>query len=269
MSAGLSPWALREAVLRHPLAWRILGADARADLREKNVAESLAALELWDRSLPKGPHTDRFFEVWLNGCEPPALAATVAARASDLLTLPRLSWWGWHDRPGAQNDLREAFARLAPLVPINEDALAHVRSWIGMKRSQGAAGALSEGARLRWLCLDALSSFHRPGLDSDACWQLVEGWARGLSLSVLSGDERHLFLAWLIPRLEGDDAVRVARLASWLVREGLTEPDRVTGWACELARFVDVGLGMIGRRERLTSALRVEWKAALRDARGP
>lgn len=265
--AGGMPWALRKQVLRNPGAWRILGADVRIELREKNVAESLAALETWDRLLPKGAHSDRFFEVWLNSCESPALAATVAARAADLRTLRPLAWWQWREAPGANNDLRDAFARRAPLVPIDEDALAPLRAWIGAPGDRDQADSLSESARSRWLCLDALSSFHRPGLDAEACWQVVEGWTRGLSLSVLSLNDRYLFLAWLIPRLEGDDSVRVARLASWLVRGGLSDPDRIAGWAGELARFVDVDPGSIGRRERLVSALRGEWKAVLRDAR--
>ncbi len=254
-------WSFRELILRDERAWRALGADIRVDLRQRNEAESMAAFDVWDRRLPRGVYSARFFEVWLNSCETPALAATVEARAGDLRTLPALRWWNHRAYDGAVDDLRDAFARLAPVRPLDENALAAIRSWM-------TASALSEQGRKRWASLDALSAFHRPGLDSEACWQIVEGWSRSFTLDALTLDERHLFLAWLIPRMEASESLRVIRLADWLARQRLSDVDRSARWAEELARFIDVDPNLVVRRQRFVSELRAEWKSALRDAQG-
>jgi hypothetical protein len=96
---------------------------------------------------------------------------------------------------------------------------------------------------------------------------VLEGCYRGLRLDALSLDDRYLFLACLIPRLEGHDGLRVARLANWLVRSGMTDADRVTGWADELAPASEVSGGLILARAPLVSDLRTEWRTVVREAR--
>jgi hypothetical protein len=297
-SEGFSPWRLRQFVLQHDAAWRALAADIGRDLHGRTESETLVALDYWDRRLVKGVHASRFFEVWLNMCEGPALAACVAARAGDLKTLPALPWWRYREHPGATDDLRDAFARLAPMAPLDEHALAPVQAWM-RKESRAAAFApaqvapsdlvplddepaasparpaataaattrISDQGRCRWRCVEALSAFHRPGLGADACWQVVEGWYHDLSLGALDDDDRYIFLAWLIPRLEGNDSLRIARLANWLVRSGLAEPDRLTGWAEELARWSEASGALRAARTHLVSDLRAEWKTVLRESR--
>ncbi len=207
-----------------------------------------------------GVYSARFFEVWLNSCEAPALAATVEARAGDLRTLPSLRWWRHSDYEGGVDDLRDAFARLSPLRPLDENALTSVRSWMS------GAGGLSEFGRQRWACLDALSAFHRSGLDAEACWQVVEGWTRGLSLEVLTMDERYVFLAWVIRRTELAES-QIARLASWLTRQHLNDPDRGASGRRNSGRFLDVEPELISRRQRFVSDLRGVEKCGARRAR--
>ena len=295
---GASPWRLRQFVLQHDAAWRALAADIGRNLHSRTESETLVALDHWDRRLAKGVYASRFFEVWLNACEGPALAACVAARAGDLKTLPALSWWRYRKHPGATDDLGDAFARLAPMAPLDEDALAPVQAWMRREsRVESFAPAqvapsdlvplddepaaspvrraaarpvttrISEQGRSRWRCVEALSAFHRPGLGADACWQVVEGWHHELPLHALDDDDRYTFLAWLIPRLEGNDSLRIARLANWLVRSGLAEPDRLTGWAEELAQWSEASGALRSARTHLVSDLRAEWKTVLRESR--
>jgi len=266
---GFSPWRFRAALLRDDAAWRALGADAHADLAGRSPAGWLAALDAWDRNLAKGVHSARFFEVWLNACDGPALAAAVAARAGDLRTLPALPWWRHRDHPGGADDLRDAFARLAPMAPLDEEALGAVRAWVrrGDRSGPPPASALSDAGRSRWRCLEALSAYHRPGLGAEACWQVVEGWYAGLPLAEVAEDDRYRFVAWLVPRLEGGDGVNVARLATWLVRCGLTDADRLGGWADDLAPWADVPAAVRAARAPVVAGLRAEWKTVVREAR--
>jgi hypothetical protein len=297
--AGFFPWRFRAFLLQHDEAWRALDEDMTRDLRGRTVAEYLDTLEQWDRNLVKGVHSARFFEVWLNCCEHSALAAVVAARAHDLKTLPGLSWWRRGEHEDARDDLRDAFARLAPLSPLDEDALNAVQGW--MRASDRAAhaspvrsiadgdlvpidaevqtaprggaadttghAALSEFGQARWRCIEALSAFHRTGLGSEACWQLIEGWSQSLPIAQLVETERYVFLDWLIPRLGEHDDLKVARLASWLVRAGLTDPDQVVRWPDELGAWAEIPDSLRQARAALVSALRSEWKTVLREAR--
>ena len=237
----------------------VLAADVRYDLSERNSAESLAAFDVWDQHLPRGVYSARFFEVWLNSCEAAALAATVEARAGDLRTLPSLRRWRHSDYEGGVDDLRDAFGAVCRCDRSTRSCATSVRSWIS------GAGGLSEFGRQRWACLDVLSAFHRSGLDAEACWQVVEGWTRGLSLEVLTMDERYVFLAWVIR--ERNWRKLGSRLAAWLTRECLNDPDRARHWAEELGRFLDVEPELIARRQRFVSDLRAEWKVAVRGAR--
>ena len=60
---------------------------------------------------------------------------TCMAVPADLSTLGPLPWWGHRDHPGAVDDLRDAFARLAPLAPIDEEALTAVQNWMDRPRA--------------------------------------------------------------------------------------------------------------------------------------
>ncbi len=291
---GFSPWKLRQCVLRDDSAWRALAADVGHELMGQSVAGSLKALERWDRDLAKGIHSARFFEVWLNECEGPALAACVSARVGDLKTLPPLSWWRWEEWPDARDDLREGLARLAPMAPLAEETFTAVQGWmrssprpstvpapalvdegdlVALEESPEAAPValpprlLSEPARARWRCLEVLTTFSRSGLGSDARWQTVESWSQSVPLGAIAESERYLFLAWLIFGLEGADGARVARLASWLVKSGMTEVERVTGWAEALGHWAEIAVSVRLARADLVAELKAEWKTVLREAR--
>ncbi len=109
---GFDPWKFRAFVLGHDHAWRILAADLGRDLQASPVDEALARCKRWDGALNKGRHTDRFFEVLLNQCEPRLLVAVVCdADLNKNFRNFKLAWWhaGMHE--GASDDLRDRFAR--------------------------------------------------------------------------------------------------------------------------------------------------------------
>jgi hypothetical protein len=284
-------WRLRQFLFDHDEAWRALSEDIRRKLEGGTPQEGLDALKDWDRRLTKGMDTARFFELWLNSTPGSVLGAVIAARGSDLRTLPDLPWWNHGATPGAFDDLRDAFARLAPLAPLPEQEFPAVQAWMrrpievqatsaqnrdlepdlvpieGEVRaaSRGSASPLSPFGLARWRCLEALTSFYREGIEGQGCWQIVAGWTDGLPLDQLEANERRLFLSWLIPRLEEPDGVEIARLASWLVRSGMTDPDRLRDWAECLEPYTTVAPELKLGRAALVGDLRAEWRTLLRE----
>jgi hypothetical protein len=282
-------WPLRQLLFGRTDAWRILAADARQDLRSPVPEHGVAILEQWDHHLDKGKDSARFFELLLNVARGPVLAALVASRADELRTLGILSWWDAENHRGARDDIREAFARLAPMAPLPEEALHAVRTWMrradpsklpnfeldGVLELEGAPVAapaapaldhLSAYGQARWRCLEAISAFSRSGLDAMARWELVRSWIEApLSLDALDADDRHRFLAAMILGTDEHDEVRVDGLARWLVRSGVTDADRVGQWPGDVEGAVDVDLPL--RRMEFVSNLRKEIRTRVVEAR--
>jgi hypothetical protein len=245
-------------------AWRVLGADVQQELAGLSPGESLTRLDEWDHKLVKGKHTNRFFEVWLNVCDPAQLTVAVSARAGDLKNL-RLSWWDSRRHPGAANDLREGFVRRAPLAPlIGAGTLAKVRTWLS------PLGPLSEFGRLRWRCLEELTLFAHPDETVESRWQRLKTWTKDFPLAELEFSDRNLFLGWLIagfPQLASD---RIARLALWLFRNGFNDPacPWANHWLDDLAAIAEVDASLRQKRAGLVSELRGELRAVIRDTTG-
>lgn len=292
-------WSVRTYVLRQDHAWKALAADVRRSIAEHSVDETLAILDRWDRHVGKGLHTDRFFEVWLNQCDGEALAAVVETRASDLRTLGRLAWWRHGELADTRDDLRDAFARRAPMAPLDEDCLTSVQAWIRPRprgpepvrpddrpipveaeedpRSPAAASqpddarltVLSDLGEARWRCIEALSTFHRRGIGTDARWLMIEDWTRHRQvwLTAIETTERYQFLAWLIARLDASDSLKILKLANWLLRHGMTDPERVNQWAEELEGLTEVPAALRLARAPMVAELRSEWRTLLREAR--
>src|SRR6185312_1754098 len=84
--ATADPWPLRKYLFNHDAAWRILAVDVRRDLAEVKSEVAPEVVDRWDRPVNNKP--ERFFELFLNACDPPRLAAVVSAKAADLKTLP-------------------------------------------------------------------------------------------------------------------------------------------------------------------------------------
>jgi hypothetical protein len=290
--AAIDPWRLRQWLLQHDAAWPALTQDVRRDL----AGGAVKALERWDRSLVKGLHTRRFFELWLNACDGAALAASAAARAAELKPFGSLHWWDASRVDGARDDVRDRFARLAPMAPIDGDALPAVQNWLRTSRRPEATPAsptmeleplpvedvaaaprresaegspLSDRGRVRWRCIEALSAFHRPGLDAGGRWKMLGGWGSGLRLGELEAADRYRFLAWLIRGLAEDEAANPEYLARWLLDCGISDPDRVALWADELDGLADVTDDLRSARRGLVGKLRAELKALARPATGP
>jgi hypothetical protein len=238
-------------------------------------------------------HTARFFEVWLNTCSPSQLKAAVFDRAADLKNLD-LPWWGSARFPGAPDDLRERFARLVPMDPCEAGTLSRVRGWLlptkacarpadpadyapldpegpaeaRQEQAPSPPGSLSPQGLIRWRFLEALTIFSHPDETPEARWQRLKVWTRELPLGLLEPADRYRFLGWLILGFERLDQDRIARLASWLYRSGLDDPECL--W---LNRWYDdlEGLGpsqgaLRLERAPLVSELRNELRNVIRDA---
>jgi hypothetical protein len=289
---GQPSWRLRQNLFENHDAWRALAEDIRSETAGRSPGETLEILKEWDRRLTKGLHTARFFELWLNSIDGLALATIVAARVDDLRTLPDLKWWDHPRTPGARDDIRDAFALLAPMAPLSEHALAILQSWMRRASSVTEAPAqrddpdlelvpiedeprpvtkmsstspLSAFGQSRWRCLEALTGLYRAGIDGPGCWRIVSGWTTSPLLDSLDTDEKQTFLAWLIPRLEEPDGVEIPRLASWLVRSGMSEPEVLTDWADRLEPAMSIAPAMRLSRAALVGELKAEWKTLLRE----
>jgi hypothetical protein len=289
-------WPLRRFLLDQDRAWRLLAADVRRELQGQSCEQGLALLERWDHDLDKGKHTARFFEVWLNACEPAHLAAAVAARTPDLKNLV-LPWWDSVRVGGANDDIRERFVRQAPLAPlVGPGTLARVRSWLFPSPTSGErahsssedmfllacdelapeltprdalrSGELSEFGRLRWRFLEAVTIFLLPEETTDSRWQRLKGWTAELPLGQLDPIDRNRFLGWLIvgfPQLAPD---RIARLAAWLFKNGFT--DAGCGWSSDwyddLAAIGPIDGSLRLKRVGLVGELKGELRRVIRDA---
>ncbi|MEA2632677.1 MAG: hypothetical protein QOE66_2896, partial [Chloroflexota bacterium] len=284
--AVFDPWRLRQSLLRHDEAWRTLAADVRDDLQGQSIEASLERLKDWDRKLSKGMHTARFFEVWLNTCSPSQLRAAVADRAADLKHLD-LPWWDSAKVAGAPDDLRERFARLVPMAPFEVGTLPGFRGWLlpskpGARRAEPddfAAldpdgppgphrGPLSPFGLFRWRCLEALTIFSHPDETLDSRWERLKTWTRELPLGRLEPVDRYRFLGWLIvgfPRLDPD---RIARLASWLFKSGINDPECrwLNRWYEDLKDLGPLDGALRGERAPLVGELRNELRNVIRDA---
>jgi GTPase-associated protein 1, middle domain len=262
---GGDPWALRSFLLDQSAAWRILAADAALDLNRHDSKETLVAARNWDYRLTRGW---RLFEVLLNSCDSEALTALVTGPrddgsdtpwAAEFQTLPPLQWWR---RPAdGNNDLRDRFAREAPLSPLREESLPAVTRWLGPPRFDEASGAppvfegvdepalvpidddppppgsptqpsrtaLSRSGLARWACLHALTAVSRANLDSATRWSEVNRWAATkLPVGFLDEKERRLFVAWMILRSDFWDVLQfdredpaLLRVAYWLFGQGM------------------------------------------------
>ncbi len=137
------------------------------------------------------------------------------------------------------DDLRDAFARTAPISPIPESSLAFVQNWLRKKPSSLEFDidaslppmSLSAEGQDRWQCLSALSAFSRSGIDPDGRWTTLRSWVGTVPLHALAEEDRYRMIAWVIRLLETSDEHAIAQLAAWLVREGVDDARQVMGWA--------------------------------------
>ena len=288
---GPPPWALRADTLARDTAWPILKVDlARALDEGRGPVESF---EDWDQNLDKGPHLARFFEVALNAADGPNLAPIVEARAADLATIgATLRWWRHADFEDGRDDLRDAYARSAPMAPIPARTFREIEGWVRVYRKVAATTAAVEGSAdlvalegpmptaapkvqadwshlsalglARWRSLAMLSGFRGSGGDASGRWKSLVSRDEPL-LKRLDADDRHKLLAWLIQGNEEYHGIPVDRVAAWLDRHGYRDVDRIGRWPAELGR----GAGDPLREGLLefVGELRVELARRARDRR--
>ncbi len=266
---AVAPWPLRQFLLRDDQAWPTLTLDLKRDLNAAAASSAPEVILEWDRRLTKD-RPERFWTVALNACDPPRMLAVVAARAADLKSLPALPWWS---RPGSggPNDLREAFARAAPLGPLPEGTAFQVRPWVaGSGKGTAVPEWLSTQGWARWRCFEALTNFIHAGTDGPARWPVVLGWGQAdLTLNLLTDDDRHRFVAWLILGLAEAESFQIAQLAKWLHDGGLEDFDRLSTWGSEIGDAVEVGGQVELFRSRMVHELRAELLTLAREASQP
>jgi len=265
-------WELRSYVLDQPAAWRAVADDLRSDLLRADPTAAPAVVDSWDRAVRKR-RPERFWEVALNACDGRRLAAVVAARAGDLATLGPLAWWDHPSQPGGRDDLRDAFARLAPIAPIDEESLSAVQNWMDRPAASGppARGPrpwLSPLGLARWSCIDRLTKdVYRAGITDQARRFSIRDWPGKLPLAEIPPDDRYRLLAWVVLKLEDDSAIDHDRVGHWLVTSGLTDPDRLASWPSELGGLAEIPSRTVRAREELVRELRREMGRVIADLR--
>ncbi len=266
-----SPWPLRRLLLRDPAAWPALAADIRRDLADVAPPAAPEVFDRWDEGLPKDNNPGRFFELFLNASDGPRMAAVVLARAADLRSLPPLPWWDHGRHAEGRDDLRDGYARIAPLAPLPEGRLFQVRPWVeGPTRRESAPDepgmpGLSGRGRARWGCVVALTNFQHAGRDAPARWPIVTDWEAHLPLAALPPDDRYRFIAWVVNGLDEAEPHQLSRLASWMKRSGMKDPGRLASWADEIDGLAQVAAETRLYRARLVGELRAEHYRILRD----
>ena len=254
------PWPLRQLLLRDDRAWPTLTADIRREVDRVGSSDVVDVIETWDRTLEK-PQPQRFFEVVGNSCDGASLARVVAARVDDLRTLPPIAWWDHASHVDSLDDLRDGFARLAPIAPLPEGSLFSLREWL--------RAGLSPVAALRWRCLNALSGFYREGTAGSVRADMLRSWTgaedQHRALASLSEADRHRFVAWVILGLSNFDDILPDPVAKWLVRSGVRDLDRLSHWPDELGGLVEVDDSARLERVRWIADLRDRLRDELRD----
>jgi len=254
-------WAIRTHLLNNEAGWRALAEDLRLNLADAEPSSSPAVVDRWDRAL-SSLFRERFWEVVLNVADGPRLASIVSVRADDLPTLGPLSWWAHSRYPESRDDLRDAFARLVPLAPLDESAVMKISAWMNSSRgsipvANGPRAWLSPLGLARWTCIERLTiELYRSRLDDRARRFNLVNWCQELPLASLAEDDRYRFVA---ATLDTD------RVGKWLVRSELTQLDRITGWANELEGLIDVSSSVIPDRNELAFKLRREMSLVIDD----
>ncbi len=270
-NADDDPWPLRAFLLQRDQAWKTLAIDAGGDLTGANATKqalnerrraddedtdpALAVFQLWYARLDaracftRRTIYERFYELMLNTADGQGLAAIACAKGAELPQFA-LPWWDSKEKehPGACDDVREAFARKAPMAPLPGDRLPTLRNWLGnpvkfddakpvpvaevdeshelvpienevIPVADYTATFFSPVARARWFCLHALSVFAKRDIGDKERWEkVVHDLKHGaLPLDWLELDERYLFLAWLIHSTRDYPEVPHHRLAPTLV----------------------------------------------------
>ncbi|WP_145274702.1 GAP1-M domain-containing protein [Tautonia plasticadhaerens] len=289
-------WDLRSGLLRDERAYRALDRDVGRDLRSQHARLAGDVARGWDRSLDKGTHSARFFEVLLNSCDGPRLAAVVPEFAGDLRTVGGLRWWLGESRGDGTVDLRVAFPGIIPMAPLpSPRCLNPIEAWLcvrgpgrpsatvrddpdllpelGEGRVDFASSASGPEASLpgpeadRWSCIRALTEFHWGGKTSEARWTELALWrkseAPGISppISSLVRHDRYDFLAWLILALDhpGPGSYEVEATARWAVKRiGLRSSPRLLSHLEAIA-----GSGIVIPRDRLQLARDLSHQMAL------
>jgi|GEM_PF-4655545 len=286
------PWSLRQIVLRHDQYWRWLAADIRREIQGETDNAFTACLERWDHQLDKGVFTHRFYELWLNTCDGPALALSVSAKVAGLKSLEPITWWKAQEEADACPDIRDRFARLSPMRPLDPSNLSLVQVWLRPAQTNPPtddpdqplpmedpgpafngndpelpARFLSRRGEARWRCIELLTAMRRPATTDQARWQMLVAFEKEPWFGEIHQDDRYRFLAWVILSVGEYDSIQLARLASWIYKGGVDDPERVADWVQTLAETYVVTPDEQSDRAAMVRDLREELGKVARDAR--
>jgi hypothetical protein len=290
--AGLFPW--RELLLHTEGHWPLLYRDIQRQLRGKSADEVEALFLGWDHALNQGAAAPRFREVFFNACDRscpgPALAQLLASRAAEIKTHD-LPWWDHRSQHGARDDLRDAFARRAPMAPVDLERLTPLREWLIPRilaadplanidlRLDDEAGTgrqprrdesrLSAVGLARWRYIEALTDLEREGSDPGSRRETLKRWARTPIPGALSEVDRRSLVARLVYGADAWDEGLLARLASWLVHAGERESSWVADWPGLLQGVGEISDDLRRARRPLALDFAAELSRRIGDLRPP
>jgi hypothetical protein len=266
-------WELRRTLFRDATAWKSLGLDVARHLAGSQRAEVAQRLATWEARIERGnPVLElRLAELLLNAAPTPLLLLGVVEwtwMASRLVKLGPISAWPRGGEPPAR-DVRDLFARTAPMTALRPDVLRSTRRWmqyvdeaslnasdvesvelqpdddartVKEPRPVVRSPLVSEFGYLRWLLLDALTVVSRPGIGILDRWGTIDKWSDGqLPLNLVAHDNRLAFVAQVILALDrfdpdsGSQPRSLQKLAEFLVACGMRRSDDPAEWADWLA----------------------------------
>ncbi len=192
-----------------------------------------------------------------------------------------MSWWKSRSYPDARDDLRDAFARLAPIRPFPSGTIGLIDGWLQGRSSGpvpvvrepslGSASAelepipLSPLGQIRWAAIQELTLLYQMPVEQREA--KFEALRQTNLLGSLTADEAYGFAAWLILALPFGSEILAQKVGAWLFRQGIVDPNRVAQWRLELDGQFEVEDATVQDRADFVATVRKEIYQKISESR--
>ena len=248
-------WKLRQEVLRDEKRWRILAEDARREFAGQEPETVVMSFREWDESIDQGECRSRFLELVFNVCDGPALGEIMSKFAESVTSPDPIPWWNFRQTPGAADDIREKYCRLAPMDPLPGLSRSLVGTWLkpcfqiapAAHANPYEADLVPEDdqprikstlhptatilAQSRWKCLAAISDLTTRKKDVASQIDLMNSWINSkLPIDALGQDDASRFVSWVIAGLDSEASGQLDRIGIWLSEKTKIDPNHARRW---------------------------------------